>query len=653
MDNNIDSRDIPQANSLEQIRKIVEAIFHGYIEAQLIERETGLQNRDISYSIHAGRTLNLLTGDGNKIKITALGAELVASARKSLKEHEVFRQAINNSPIIGTIFPRILDSTSLTKDDVTRRIMQFSSLNENTARRRASTIISWRRQLDGYVSKRRNTPKPEHKEGNASKAQSPIEAHDPRTIAKPIKQPSNSAIAVSTITDTQKSYLLSIEESHFLDLKSIEINPGKLTKTISAFANSSGGELYIGIQERSVDGKKQRSWKGFENQEAANGHVQVFEQLFPLGQSYAYAFLENPGQIGLVLHVNINKTREITKASDGTPYIRRGAQSLPVSTDEGIARLKLDKGIESFEKATIDAPLATITKSIPIARFLSYIVPSAEPEPWLSKQMLIREGKVTVAGVLLFSDEPQAILPKRCAVKIYRYGTTANEGTRETLVFNPLTIEGCLYEQIKAAVAKTKEIVEGIKKRGPKGLERIQYPDETLHEIITNAVLHRDYSIASDVHIRIFDNRVEIESPGQLPGHVTQENILREQFARNGAIVRIINKFPEPPNKDVGEGLRTAFSAMRKIRLKDPDINETENSVLVHIRHEPLASPEAAILKYLETHENIVNREARQATGINSENSVKRIFYKLRDMGLLEMIPGRDGFRAAWRKKKK
>ena len=48
---------------------------------------------------------------------------------------------------------------------------------------------------------------------------------------------------------------------------------------------------------------------------------------------------------------------------------------------------------------------------------------------------------------------------------------------------------------------------------GEDSLERVQYPPETLHEIITNAVIHRDYSIADDVHIRIFDNRIEVQSP--------------------------------------------------------------------------------------------------------------------------------------------
>jgi len=216
-----------------------------------------------------------------------------------------------------------------------------------------------------------------------------------------------------------------------------------------------------------------------------------------------------------------------------------------------------------------------------------------------------------------------------------------------------LTIEGCLYDQIASAVGRTLEIIESIRVLGPGGLEPIVYPREALHEIITNAVLHRDYSIASDIHVRIFDNRIEVESPGTLPGHITEENILDEQFARNGAIVRLINKFPNPPNKDVGEGLNTAFEAMRSLRLKEPVIEETENSVQVIIRHEPLASPEEAVIEYVQTHDEINNRTARRITGITSENAMKTVFYRLRDQDLIERVPDRAGRSSAWRRKAK
>ena len=228
------------------------------------------------------------------------------------------------------------------------------------------------------------------------------------------------------------------------------------------------------------------------------------------------------------------------------------------------------------------------------------------------------------------------ILSKRSSIKIFRY-KTSGEADRDTLDKDPETIEGCAYNQIYDAVKKVKNIIESIKILNSKFMD-INYPDETLHEIITNAVLHRDYSISTDIQIRIFDNRIEVESHGKLPGHVTIDNILEEQSARNPKIVRLINKFPDAPNKDVGEGLNTAFDAMNKLRLKPPIIKEKDNSVLVIIRHEKLASPERIIVEYLQSHDMIKNRIGRELTGIKSENTMKNVFYRLKKSGFITLV---------------
>jgi len=394
-------------------------------------------------------------------------------------------------------------------------------------------------------------------------------------------------IQINQITDKQLQEVLSYTEGHFLDLKAKDVKPAKLTKTISAFANADGGELYIGIAEN-VTLPFPHKWEGFAKPEDANGHIQIFEELFPLGQDYSYTFLSHTSRTGLVLQVSVKKTKGVVKASDGTAYIRRGAQSLPVDTPEKLRILERNKGITSFENETVAIELEKICNSETAARFILEVVPTSRPEPWLRKQELIKDDKPTVAGVVLFADLPQAFLPKHCGIKIYRYKTSDPQGTRETLVDNPITVEGCAYDLIKQTVEMTKQIIGGIQVLGTKGLEPVIYPTETLHEVITNAVLHRDYSVADDVHVRIFDNRVEVESPGRLPAHITPKNILDERFARNGGMVRIINKFPNPPNKDVGEGLNTAFEAMRNLRLKDPVVLERDNSVLVQIKHEKL-----------------------------------------------------------------
>jgi ATP-dependent DNA helicase RecG len=460
-------------------------------------------------------------------------------------------------------------------------------------------------------------------------------------------------IEIADVSGRERDRLLTLDEDHFCDLKAMEISPAKLTRTISAFANASGGDLYVGIAEEEFFGTKTRLWSGFKDPEAANAHIQVLATMFPLGGEYSYEFLRSAGSVGLVLHVAVQKTTDVAYASDSLAYLRHGAQNLPVKTEAERERLRLDKGVQSFERSLVDVEVDFVSESNVLEKFVRDVVPASKPMKFLRSQSLIKSGKPLVAAVLLFSDEPQAVLSKHSAIKLFRYGTTDDIGTRDTLMGDPETIEGPLYDLIRSAVGRTVLMVEGIKKLGPKGFEPVTYPRETLHEIVTNAVLHRDYSIAADIQIRVFDNRVEVESPGVLPGHITVRNMLDEQFARNGALVRLINKFPEPPNKDVGEGLNTAFEAMKRLRLRPPVVEETASSVIVRIKHEPLATPEQSIMDYLENHPEITNRIARELTGIRSENSMKEVFYRLRKTGVIDQVPNRSQAKKAWHKVQK
>jgi ATP-dependent DNA helicase RecG len=453
------------------------------------------------------------------------------------------------------------------------------------------------------------------------------------------------------ISRNEADRILEIEESHYIDLKAIETEPAALSEVVAAFANTAGGEVFIGIDEKAVDGEKVRSWRGFKDIEAANDRIATIERMSPLGNHYRAEFLSCKEESGALLHLTIFKSKDILKASNGVVYVRRAAAKQPVKGEEALRRLQLDKGIVSFEDDTLNIDPSSITNSRTVIDFMLQVVPSGEPEDWLRKQNLLNQEKPTAAGVLLFSDEPQNALPKRSAIKIYQYKTKEDEGSRETLAFDPITIEGCIYEQIKEAVKTTKDVVEKMKRLGETGLEEVTYPHETLHEIITNAVLHRDYSVAADVHVRVYDNRIEIESPGRLPGHITLENILNEQSARNPKIVRLINKFPDPPNKDVGEGLNTAFEAMKKLRLREPVIEQHEHSVVVNIRHQPLASAQDTVMEYLKKHDEITNMIARDLTGIRSENSMKNVFLALKERGMIEPVPGKEiGPKSAWRK---
>ncbi len=89
------------------------------------------------------------------------------------------------------------------------------------------------------------------------------------------------SITVTRMADDEVEVLLTTEEGHFVDLKAVDISPASVTKAVSAFANTAGGELFIGVDERIGDAGRERTWRGFSTPEDANGLIQTLEGMSP------------------------------------------------------------------------------------------------------------------------------------------------------------------------------------------------------------------------------------------------------------------------------------------------------------------------------------------------------------------------------------
>ncbi|HJT26926.1 MAG TPA: ATP-binding protein [Pyrinomonadaceae bacterium] len=333
-----------------------------------------------------------------------------------------------------------------------------------------------------------------------------------------------------------------------------------------------------------------------------------------------YEFLKCESLPGYVLRVQIEKSQEVHRTADDKVYQRYGAQSLPLKDPQKITELSFAKGATSFEDYTIDFPPDYIVDSAELHDFLSSYAPKTDPLDYVVNQNLIdqRTWAPKVAGALLFHDNPSNVLPRKCAVKVARYETKEEDPERDHLV-TQVTIEGPLYQLIHKTIEKIQEIMSSVQIWTAEGLKYASYPPEAVWEVVVNALIHRDYSISDDVQVLIFDNRIEILSPGRLPGYVTTDTILDSRYSRNPKIVRTLNRYKNPPNKDLGEGLNTTFQKMKEWGLKDPIIVEDKNYVRVTLPHTPLAAPTEAILKFLELNPQITNRQARDVTGIRSE----------------------------------
>jgi len=166
-------------------------------------------------------------------------------------------------------------------------------------------------------------------------------------------------------------------------------------------------------------------------------------------------------------------------------------------------------------------------------------------------------------------------------------------------------------------------------------------PEWAFQEAITNAVIHRNYFIQDDIQVRFFDDRIEIESPGTYPGHITVSNIRSERFARNPLILRTLNRFQTAPNLDIGEGVDRMFKIMRERNLYEPlyfPPSIRPNSVLLILFNLQRIEYWDTVSKYLDKHYRITNSEARRITGIKDTLKMSRLLKSWVDKGLLQKV---------------
>lgn len=446
--------------------------------------------------------------------------------------------------------------------------------------------------------------------------------------------------------------LLNRPEDHFFDRKALNVKPAKIQKAAVAFANADGGEIAIGIDDEIDSTTPEKSWNGATKIEDFNPILQALSEVTPT-LPHSFEFLTSVGLPGYVMVIDIQKSSQVHATADKTVYVRTSAQSLPLKDHARILELTYSKGSASFEdQAVVGAKIESIVDAREIRSFLDDYSPKTDPIEFAVNQHLVDvtswEPKVT--GLLLFADNPSAIVPKQCGIRIARYETKEDEPERDHLK-ESILIEGPLYKQIHDAVARLTEIMSSVAIWTTEGLRTVAYPPESVWEILVNAVIHRDYSISDNIHVHVFNDRVEVLSPGRLPGYVTVENILDSRYSRNPKIVRTLSRYKEPPNKDMGEGLNTAYQKMKEWKLKPPVITESGNYVKVTLPHSPLASPEEAILEFLAKNETIRNSQARDITGIRSENEVKRVFLRLAKDDRIERVPGLRGSASQWRRR--
>lgn len=252
---------------------------------------------------------------------------------------------------------------------------------------------------------------------------------------------------------------------------------------------------------------------------------------------------------------------------------------------------------------------------------------------------------VTYGGLLVFGKEVQSSPSlSRAHIKVGRF-----KGKEMGTILDHDILEGTLDKQIEDAshFIRKHMFVSGVI-AGLKREDKTTYPSPALREIITNAVIHRDYSRASSESImcRIFDDRLEVESPGLLPLGVRVENLGSVQNTRNPLIARLLfdmNYFDE-----WGQGINRIRSACKENGNPPPQFHEGDCTFKVTIYapprqlRYPLKERQKLLVDHLTREGEIRSSTYQSLTGISSAQAAKDFQHFLNERILIRLGKGRS-----------
>ncbi len=369
-------------------------------------------------------------------------------------------------------------------------------------------------------------------------------------------------------------------ESSTLEFKSDFPKNEQILKTIIGFCNQSGGRLIIGVaNDGTINGLTQdKIQKALEYLEKS-----IFEASFP--PILPHIYLQTiAGKTIIIIQVSEGMNKPYFIAKDGPEkgtYIRLGKSTLKATPDV-IEELKWQSRGKSFDTMPVyqakldDLNMKDIEHFLKNRKLGKVKAQGSFQEILKSYHLLIEEHNhtyPTVAGILLFGKDPQKFFAEAIIMCSHFKGISGREAIASKLC------EGTLVNQFNEALTfLERQLNRSFKIRGVRRQEELEIPEVALREILINVIAHRNYHINAPSKVAIFDNRVEIFSPGGFPGPLKLQNLkMRLTYIRNKAITRILREMRLI--EKLGTGFITLFESYEKRKLKTPEVIELENAV--------------------------------------------------------------------------
>lgn len=447
--------------------------------------------------------------------------------------------------------------------------------------------------------------------------------------------------------------LARIPEDQWLERKSSRIAPRELANTLIGLANADGGIVVVGLAEGEVEGtsgnQARRNSQFQANIDFCVPPVRAENRLVPC--------VDQAGELNELLVIEVEPSESVHANQKDEVFLRVGDENRKLNFVQR-RELLYDKGQASYEASPSGAPLDATDKPL----LDGYAIALSAPDPMrlLHARGLADEDGLTIAGCLLFAESPQAVMPE-AFIRILRYrGSERGTGARQQLI-EDIKLEGPIPRQLRDAREQVEALQPTRRALGGEGaFEDVPLvPEDAWLEGIVNAAIHRSYNMVGDhIRVEIFDDRIEISSPGRFPGLVDFSHPLEmTRFARNPRIARVCADLSL--GQELGEGIRRMFEEMRQAGLNDPVYRQTSGSVELQLLAEPvdrqleerLPEHARAITRALRSAGRMSTGEVREVLGI-SRPVAQRELNALRDAGVVEWVgKSKKDPRAYWRLK--
>lgn len=370
--------------------------------------------------------------------------------------------------------------------------------------------------------------------------------------------------------------LLAPHEDQWFDRKSARVKARALADAMIGFANADGGIVAVGLSENRVEGT---DGLGRVRNDLMQAPVDFCVP--PVRATHRLVHcLADDGTADHLLVFEVRPSDGVVHANaKDEVYLRVGDENRKLTFAQR-QELTFDRGPGSYEARQLPDTTVTALDAELLDGYVEVVGASDRERLLQARGLLDDDGTPNVAGWLLFARHPQARLPE-AFVRVLRYrGTERGAGARQQLL-SDARCEGPIPRMLIEARERVREVqpMRRALGRGGRFEDVALVPEDAWLEGVVNAVVHRSYSLAGDhIRVEVFDDRIEISSPGRFPGIVDLADPLSApRFARNPRIARVCADLDF--GQELGEGIRRIYEEMRLAGLHDPVYTQTAASV--------------------------------------------------------------------------